>query len=85
MKPYRHTGVGSSPGADLVRIMVQPTADLEQAALRTGQRQLTLAWQSEGLVNQTGDTVTLSGPGLHRRRLGTRAQLADARLLWPEG
>lgn len=85
MKRHPRDGVGPSPGADLGRIMAQPTLDAEQAAVRAGLQRLDLAWQSEGLVVQTGNTVTLTGPGLHRRRLGNRSQLADARLLWPEG
>lgn len=85
MNHYRRTVVGPSPGTDLGRIMVQPAADVEHAAVRTGLRRVIAAWQGEGLAAQSGDTVTLTGPGLRRRRFGTRAQLADARLLWPEG
>lgn len=85
MKRHHRNGVGPSPGADLGLIISQPTVDIEQAAVRAGKRRVTLAWQSEGLVTETGDTVTLTGSRLRRRRLGTRTQLADARLLWPEG
>ena len=68
------------------RLIVQlqaRAAVLARRAVQAVQRRVALRWGSKGRVDEGGDTLRVSGPGLIRRRRGTRQRLPDPTLLWP--
>lgn len=58
-------------------------AALGRAAAQAVTRRVARRWEGLGRIDERGGTLRLSGPGLIRRRRGSRARLADPILLWP--
>lgn len=52
------------------------------AAVRL-RRRVAQRWQSFGALDEGSDGLRLSGPGVARRRRGSRFALPDPLLLWP--
>lgn len=69
-------------GALLARLQMRGRAVARAAAARLRWR-VAHRWQDYGVVNGEDEALRLSGPGVTRRRRGSRTALPDPQLLWP--
>lgn len=66
----------------LARLSARGRAAAQAAAARLRWR-VTQRWQDYGVLDDGSDGLRLSGPGVARRRRGSRTALPDPQLLWP--
>lgn len=69
--------------AALIAQLQARAAALAKAAAQALKGQVAQRWHNVGSIDDRGETLRLSGPGLIRRRRGTRQHLPDPLLLWP--
>jgi hypothetical protein len=71
--------------ADLAARLRTRGAQLAAQLARRARAALVQRWTAQGVAARTDDAgVTLSAPGLMRRRQGTRQRLPDPNILWHE-
>ena len=66
----------------LARLQMRGRAMAQAAAARLRWR-VTQRWQDYGVLDDGSNGLRLSGPGVARRRRGSRTALPDPQLLWP--